>query len=180
MFTKVRLVWRGAPPRDDSAYDFRLVGLTREGEFVLTDAHSNTIVWRPTREEEWCEFQCDRCGRFGQQVGFGPGGATCFNSDSDEACAEAAEIHDRLLGADLTTDQLVSRGYDRLEELARLRERARSIGGELRVRSVLTDDGRVSYRYGLTTPGDWHFWRDTLDEIAALVLQRPSDSTSDG
>jgi hypothetical protein len=89
MVARVRIMWRGASPREDGAYDYTLTGVTKHGELVLLDQHSNTILWLPTSEREWCEFQCERCGRFAQYVAFGHAGATCFNADSDEACAEA-------------------------------------------------------------------------------------------
>lgn len=71
---------RTGPPHE-------LVNLTDDAEVVVRDEHGDVAVWNPG-SLEWVEFECERCGRFGRDV-VGPGHWTCFDSDSDAACADA-------------------------------------------------------------------------------------------
>lgn len=61
-----------------------------DGCHVLRDP-SGEVHFVISQPEEWVEIQCERCGRFGQDVWHGG----CFDSGSDAGCAEAAELERR-------------------------------------------------------------------------------------
>jgi hypothetical protein len=73
--------------------------------------------------------------------------------------------------ANLTDAQLADFGYDRLDDLARLRAHAARYGGDVYVRSVVTDSGQAGYVYGVAIPGDLPFWRGSLEAAADKVAE---------
>lgn len=74
---------------------YELINFTDDGEHVLRDEHGD-ITTIESSEVEWVELRCERCGHFARHVG--PADfATCFDSNSPAACAEAAEL--RFMGS---------------------------------------------------------------------------------
>src|SRR4051812_3012809 len=79
--------------------------------------------------------------------------------------------------ANLSDPDLLDAGYDRLRELSDLRARAAEFGGRVLVRTVATVDGdgmQAGYVYGVTFPGDFPFWRGTLEDATEKVDQLSS------
>jgi hypothetical protein len=73
-----------------------------------------------------------------------------------------------LESPNLTDLQLVDLDYDRLDQLTELRRRAAAFRGTVLVRYVHLPD-REGYAYGVTYPGDFPFWRGTLEEAAGKI-----------
>jgi hypothetical protein len=72
----------------------------------------------------------------------------------------------------LSYDDLLDQQYDRLDQLADLRAHAATIGARVLVREVVevhSDGIRTGYVYGLSVPGDFPFWRGTLEDAAAKL-----------
>lgn len=79
--------------------------------------------------------------------------------------------HNIAVERNVSDEELADLGYDRLGELTRLRGYAREFDGDVLVRSVIMDNGHAGYMYGVYYPGDFPFWRGTLESATDTVTE---------